>query len=219
MHWSPDWRSGSGHRPRFRLRQLRAALGHDLAAGPYQRRAHGRGADRGRALRRRERRGRLELRIARVLLERIDAADTGMVKHSAFHAQIPQRAAQAAAPKCSAKSWRKFPFVPGMQPMQADLADLVLNRTWRPFLGVTGADGLPPPASAGNVLRPGTELVLSLRLPPTVNAESTARSSRRSSRPIRPTARASASTPAIAQPGGTPPRPRRGYPALSKRRR
>jgi len=48
----------------------------------------------------------------------------------------------------------------------------VLNRTWRPFLAVTGADGLPAPASAGNVLRPRTQLVLSLRLPPTVNAES-----------------------------------------------
>ena len=71
--------------------------------------------------------------------------------------------------------WRKFPFMPGMQPMQADLADLVLNRTWRPFLAVTGADGLPPPASAGNVLRPQTTLVLSLRLPPTVKADSAAR--------------------------------------------
>jgi acetylornithine deacetylase/succinyl-diaminopimelate desuccinylase-like protein len=56
-----------------------------------------------------------------------------------------------------------------------DLADLVLNRTWRPMLAVTGADGLPPPASAGNVLRPATSLVLSLRLPPTVKAESAAR--------------------------------------------
>ena len=71
--------------------------------------------------------------------------------------------------------WRKFPFPPGMEPMQADLADLVLNRTWRPFLAVTGADGLPPPASAGNVLRPQTGLVLSLRLPPTVKADSAAR--------------------------------------------
>jgi acetylornithine deacetylase/succinyl-diaminopimelate desuccinylase-like protein len=58
--------------------------------------------------------------------------------------------------------------------MQADLADLVLNRTWRPFLAVTGAEGLPAPASAGNVLRPKTSLVLSLRLPPTVKAESAA---------------------------------------------
>ena len=56
-----------------------------------------------------------------------------------------------------------------MRPMQADRsAELVLNRTWRPMLAVTGADGLPPPASAGNVLRPKTRLVLSLRLPPTV---------------------------------------------------
>ncbi|HSA91036.1 MAG TPA: M20/M25/M40 family metallo-hydrolase [Burkholderiales bacterium] len=117
-------------------------------------------------------------RIARALLERIDAADTGVVKHAAFHAQIPpERAAQAtrAAQVLGEEIWRKFPFVPGMQAMQADLADLVLNRTWRPFLAVTGADGLPPPASAGNVLRPRTELVLSLRLPPTVDADSTAR--------------------------------------------
>ena len=116
-------------------------------------------------------------RIARMLLDRIDDPATGMVKHSAFHAQIPpERAAQAkkAAQVLGEEIWRKFPFVPNMQPMQADLADLVLNRTWRPFLAVTGADGLPPPASAGNVLRPKTELVLSLRLPPTVKADSVA---------------------------------------------
>ena len=117
-------------------------------------------------------------RVARVLLERIDDADTGIVKHAAFHAQIPpERAAQAkrAAEVLGEEIWRKFPFVPGMQPMRPDVADLVLNRTWRPFLAVTGADGLPPPASAGNVLRPRTELVLSLRLPPTLKAESAAR--------------------------------------------
>jgi acetylornithine deacetylase/succinyl-diaminopimelate desuccinylase-like protein len=117
-------------------------------------------------------------RIARMLLDRIDAADTGIVKHAAFHAQIPaERATQArrAAEVLGEEIWRKFPFMPGMEPMQADLSDLVLNRTWRPFLAVTGADGLPPPASAGNVLRPQTRLVLSLRLPPTVKADSAAR--------------------------------------------
>jgi len=117
-------------------------------------------------------------RIARTLLDRIDAADTGIVKHSAFHAQVPpERAGQAkrAAQVLGEEIWRKFPFVPNMQPMQADLADLVLNRTWRPMLSVTGAEGLPAPANAGNVLRPKTALVLSLRLPPTVKAESAAR--------------------------------------------
>jgi len=117
-------------------------------------------------------------RVARLLLERIEDAETGIVKHSAFHAQVPvERAEQAkrAAEVLGAGVWRKFPLVQGMQPMTIDLADVVLNRTWRPMLAVTGADGLPPPASAGNVLRPGTALVLSLRLPPTVKAESAAR--------------------------------------------
>ncbi|HEX7250163.1 MAG TPA: peptidase M20, partial [Burkholderiales bacterium] len=94
-----------------------------------------------------------------------------IVKHAAFHAQVPaERAEQAkrAAEVLGEEIWRKFPFLPNMQPMQPDLADLVLNRTWRPFLAVTGADGLPTPASAGNVLRPRTVLKLSLRLPPTI---------------------------------------------------
>jgi acetylornithine deacetylase/succinyl-diaminopimelate desuccinylase-like protein len=117
-------------------------------------------------------------RIARQLLDRIDDAPTGMVRHAAFHAQIPvERSEQAkrAAEVLGEEIWRRFPFVKGMQPMSAELSDLVLNRTWRPMLSVTGADGLPAPANAGNVLRPKTALVLSLRLPPTVKAESAAR--------------------------------------------
>ncbi|MGA0583662.1 MAG: peptidase M20, partial [Castellaniella sp.] len=39
-----------------------------------------------------------------------------------------------------------------------------------PALSVTGAEGLPPLASAGNVLRPRTAFKLSLRLPPLVDA-------------------------------------------------
>jgi acetylornithine deacetylase/succinyl-diaminopimelate desuccinylase-like protein len=41
---------------------------------------------------------------------------------------------------------------------------------------VTGADGLPPPESAGNVQRPYTVLKLSLRLPPLVDGPKAARS-------------------------------------------
>src|SRR5688572_7890349 len=118
------------------------------------------------------------VRIARLLLERVDDAETGVAKHSAFHAQVPvERSEQAkrAAEVLGEEIWRKFPFVQGMRPMTVDLSDLVLNRTWRPMLAVTGADGLPLPANAGNVLRPKTSLVLSLRLPPTVKAESAAR--------------------------------------------
>jgi acetylornithine deacetylase/succinyl-diaminopimelate desuccinylase-like protein len=48
---------------------------------------------------------------------------------------------------------------------------LVLNRTWRPQLAVIGIAGLPEPANAGNVLLPFTTAKLSLRLPPTLDAE------------------------------------------------
>jgi acetylornithine deacetylase/succinyl-diaminopimelate desuccinylase-like protein len=112
-------------------------------------------------------------RVARMLLERIDDSVTGIVRHAAFYAPIPPvRADEAkrAAKVLGREMWRKFPFVAGVHPMAGDLDELVLARTWRPFLAVTGADGLPPPASAGNVLRPKTSLVLSLRLPPTVDA-------------------------------------------------
>jgi acetylornithine deacetylase/succinyl-diaminopimelate desuccinylase-like protein len=54
-----------------------------------------------------------------------------------------------------------------------------LNRTWRPALSVTGAEGLPPIASAGNVLRPQTALKLSLRLPPTIDGEGATRAMQR----------------------------------------
>ena len=116
-------------------------------------------------------------RIGRELLDRIDDADSGAVHHAAFHAPIPpERGEQArrAAKVLGKEIWRKFPFVEGMQPMAEDLDDLVLNRTWRPMLAVTGAEGLPVPSNAGNVLRPKTALALSLRLPPTIRGETAA---------------------------------------------
>jgi acetylornithine deacetylase/succinyl-diaminopimelate desuccinylase-like protein len=61
-----------------------------------------------------------------------------------------------------------------MRPVTSNLVELILNRTWRPALAVTGASGLPELGSAGNVLRPQTTLKLSLRLPPTLDAEAAA---------------------------------------------
>jgi len=51
----------------------------------------------------------------------------------------------------------------------------VLNRTWRPTLSITGADGLPSLTDAGNVLRPHTSVKLSVRLPPTLDGERASR--------------------------------------------
>jgi acetylornithine deacetylase/succinyl-diaminopimelate desuccinylase-like protein len=68
----------------------------------------------------------------------------------------------------------EFPFVPGAGPTTNDMAELILNRDWRPALSVLGADGLPPVENAGNVLRPLTRLKLSLRIPPNVNPKAAA---------------------------------------------
>jgi acetylornithine deacetylase/succinyl-diaminopimelate desuccinylase-like protein len=113
-------------------------------------------------------------RIARRLLDRIDDAATGRVVPPLFHVPIPdERRAQAAAAAhlLGDLVTSKYPFSGTTQPMAADRTEALLNRTWRPALSVIGADGLPPIASAGNVLRPNTSLKLSLRLPPTVDGD------------------------------------------------
>ena len=56
-----------------------------------------------------------------------------------------------------------------MKPLTDDRTELILNRTWRPALAITGQEGMPALESAGNVLRPFTTLNLSLRIPPTLS--------------------------------------------------
>ncbi|UYB53595.1 M20 family metallopeptidase [Xanthomonas sp. AM6] len=113
-------------------------------------------------------------RVLRELLSRLEDEATGKIKVEGLYAEIPEeRLAQArkVAEVLGDEVYSKFPFLPGMRPMHEDLSELVLNRTWRPALSVTGADGLPPLASAGNVLRPQTAVKLSLRLPPTLDGK------------------------------------------------
>src|SRR5436190_8827116 len=111
-------------------------------------------------------------RIARAVLDRIEDSATGRVLPAVFHAPIPEervRQAQQAAAIMGETVVRKYPFADGTKPMVDGHAEALLNRTWRPALSVTGADGLPAIADAGNVLRPRTALKLSLRLPPPVD--------------------------------------------------
>jgi acetylornithine deacetylase/succinyl-diaminopimelate desuccinylase-like protein len=113
-------------------------------------------------------------RLMRQLLARIEDADTGRILLDSLHVEVPpDRLVQArkVAEVLGEEVFDKFPFLPGMTPMAKDLTELVLNRTWRPALSVTGVDGIPPLASAGNVLRPYTSVKLSLRLPPTLDGK------------------------------------------------
>ena len=112
-------------------------------------------------------------RILRQLLSRLEDQDTGQIVPPQFHVEIPAQRleqAQQSAKVLDDEIFSKFPFVEGMHPVASDLGELVLNRTWRPALAVTGIGGIPPLDSAGNVLRPFTAAKLSLRLPPTLDA-------------------------------------------------
>ena len=111
-------------------------------------------------------------RIFRQLLSRLEDEATGEIKPAGLYAQIPaERVTQArrAAAALGEQVYAKFPFAGATTPMSDDTTELVLNRTWRPQLAVTGMSGLPEPGNAGNVLLPFTTGKLSLRLPPTLD--------------------------------------------------
>jgi acetylornithine deacetylase/succinyl-diaminopimelate desuccinylase-like protein len=116
-------------------------------------------------------------RIVQQLLARIENPATGEILLPELRADVPadRRAQIAATAKTLGEGVAgKLPWVKGAQAISRDPAELISNNTWRATLAVTGADGLPPVASAGNVLLPQVALKLSMRLPPTVDADTAA---------------------------------------------
>jgi acetylornithine deacetylase/succinyl-diaminopimelate desuccinylase-like protein len=112
-------------------------------------------------------------RILRQVLGRLEDERTGKILVRECHVEVPpDRLAEvrAVAAVLGDELWDNFPYVGGMRPATKDPVEALLNNTWRPSLAVTGVDGMPPLADAGNVLRPHTSVKLSLRLPPTADA-------------------------------------------------
>ena len=113
-------------------------------------------------------------RVAVQLLERLESSVTGDLLLDELQVAIPRdRRAQLtlAAQVLGAAVAEKIPFATGVRALSNEPLELLINSTWRATLAVTGADGLPAVQSAGNVLLPEIVLNLSLRLPPTCDAE------------------------------------------------
>jgi len=111
-------------------------------------------------------------RVLRILLDRLEDSRTGVMKLPELATEIPQARIQQAARAASvagAQVFEKFPLQPGVVPVVKDHVELILNRTFRPGLAITGADGWPSLGNAGNVLRPFTKLKLSIRIPPRID--------------------------------------------------
>lgn len=120
-------------------------------------------------------------RILRNVLDRLEDSATGRLLPEVFHCEVPaERLAQArvTADILGDELFRRFPWAHHdcggsttfALPTTTDPVEALLNRTWRPTLSVTGAQGFPALQDAGNVLRPYTAFKLSLRLPPLVDA-------------------------------------------------
>lgn len=106
--------------------------------------------------------------IARQLLSRIEDEKTGEVLIKSCHVPIPADRIEEAtlcAQVLNNTVYTELPFQSGGEPMTKDVVELLLNRSWRPALSITGAEGLPALKDSGNVNRPLTSLKLSLRLP------------------------------------------------------
>jgi hypothetical protein len=90
-------------------------------------------------------------RILRQVLDRLEDSATGRLLPESFPLRDPGRPpgpGQATARSWATKVWKRFPWACGADggptlPTTTDPVEALLNRTWRPTLSVTGAEGFP----------------------------------------------------------------------------
>jgi acetylornithine deacetylase/succinyl-diaminopimelate desuccinylase-like protein len=112
------------------------------------------------------------VRILRQLLSRVENEVTGDLLLEPLFVQVPPARLQQAAATAAVLGdgvRERMPFAAGAQPVSNDPLDLLLASTWKPALTITGLDGLPSLANAGNVLVPQVQAKLSFRLAPTTD--------------------------------------------------
>jgi len=112
--------------------------------------------------------------VLRQLIDRIEDSKTGKVILDSLQADIPTQRitqAQTTAKNLGSSFLEGFQWCDQTTPIHSDIAELLLNRTWRPSLSITGIDGVPKNTNAGNVTLASIEAKLSLRIPPTLDQE------------------------------------------------
>ncbi len=113
-------------------------------------------------------------RILRQLLSRIEDENTGNILLDDLHVNIPDsriEQADKAADILGDDLVNALPLTEGASLVSENKTELILNSTWKPTLSYIAAGGFPEHGQSGNVLRPGTSLTLSFRLPPTIDTK------------------------------------------------
>jgi acetylornithine deacetylase/succinyl-diaminopimelate desuccinylase-like protein len=108
------------------------------------------------------------------LLDRVSDRQSGEVTVPACQTTIPTAVLgqiDEAALVLQDHFIEEFPLLPGVQPVNSDSRQLLINQGWKPMLTVTGIDGIPPLRDAGNVTLPEVSLKLSVRIPPNCDGD------------------------------------------------
>ena len=112
--------------------------------------------------------------VLRLLLDRLDDSKTSKVI-APISVEIPDYRVTDAKKLAELQKEKTVNDVvklsDGVKPLTDDYAEIILNNTWRPTVVVTGISNIPQAEGAGNVLRAKTKVKISVRLPPTLNAE------------------------------------------------
>lgn len=111
------------------------------------------------------------MRVVRQLLDRLDDSVTGKVMDE-LKTELPkwkEDEAEFMVKLAGQEIATKYAIVDGGKYCNEDLKEMYLNNQWRANMSITGADGLPPIAMAGNVVRSSTGVRISMRLPPNMD--------------------------------------------------
>ena len=112
-------------------------------------------------------------RVLQQLLGRLEDVETGRIHLKELHSKIETRhhAGNAHTMDLIGSDMLKMlPLEDGVSLITDDLTQLAINKSLTPTLVVTGIEGLPCIANAGNVMHPEITARLSFRIPPGVNA-------------------------------------------------
>ncbi len=111
-------------------------------------------------------------RLARQLLSRLEDENTGEILPEWLHLKINDEMKKTCSEivKMKGDGMKDFPLLEGVKKQVEDPLDIFMTMNLKPSLSIIGADGIPPIESAGNVLRTNTDLKISIRTPPGIDA-------------------------------------------------
>jgi acetylornithine deacetylase/succinyl-diaminopimelate desuccinylase-like protein len=110
--------------------------------------------------------------ILRELLARLEDESTGELKPELFNPPFPKDVvdqAKALVETVGDFTVSDLPLIDGLEPLGRNPVDRVLANTWKSSIAYTGILGMPSIESAGNVMRPFTEIKLAIRIPPSLD--------------------------------------------------